>query len=118
MLNDDAIMMQAELEECAKELSQRLRRLTREIKELSQRAVGRDLDADPFVASVNEWRKSFSATNGWLDITKLYANYSDWMEGRGRPPVSLRRFCMIMHKADGVLSRKHPKTRRNQVWVP
>lgn len=108
----DQSMTPVEMMQQARELAQRLKQLQRDIERLGELADGADLS----LSSVDEWLQGAQVSGGWLDITILYKSYADWMTQSQRPPLSLKRFCMILHKSGDILSRKHPSTRRVQVW--
>jgi len=103
-----------ELMRQANDLSQRLEQIKRDIKQLGDLAGS----ADPSQSYVEEWLDSSSHPKRyeWHDATSLYDGYSQWMEGQGRAPVNLKRFCADVKRAHNVDTRKHPSTRRVQVY--
>lgn len=110
MLKED--VTHVELMRQARSLAQRLGQIMKEIEQLGELAGS----VDHSVSSADEWLREQTPAGEWRDITSFHTSHSDWMTAKGLPPMSLKSFCTFMHTRGGVMSRKHPKTRRVQVW--
>lgn len=118
MLDDNGAMTQAELEQQAEDLIRRARQLKRDIKALSQRAGAPQTYEESLLMSVTSWLESCSSRQEWTDITELYSQYSAWVSKHERPDMGMKMFGKFIRKTPRVGERKHPTTRRTQLWLP